>query len=1849
MRIKSIFSLSGFMCLLLLAGMVKAQTVSTMGGTNYTGANGVGGASTITFVVENNTGGAIFLTDVEHYFQTASNNATITLWYSATSLSGNPTIATPAWTAITSNTLSVPANGVVPCFTGMTFQIPNATQYRFAIQSTNSIRYSGATPVPSPSTFTNAGVTLKVGDAQVAGGNVGVGGSFPNAANNPRWFTGLIKFAPAFIPCANPLVPGTATASATAVCIGATTTLDVTGHTPATNQTYEWESAAAVGGPYTSMGAATSTSAKTTTVNTTTFYRALITCGTATAYTTPVQVVTYNQLGGNYTINAANPTGGTNFQTFKDAVNVLKCGITSPVVFDVSAATGPYNEQVIIPQIPGTSATNTVTFNGNGRTLSFNGGVDAERAVVKLDGADFVTFNDLVVSTNGATYGYGFHLLNNADNNTIKNCTINASTTATGVGVGGIIISGSATSPTATGSNCDNTTIINNTITGGHYGITVYGSTTARSTGNLIARNLIREFYSYGINTSYTSGMVIDSNTITRPTRTSTAIFYGISLDNAFGTTVNKNRIHNPLGGQLTATPTLMGINLQASDPAVGAENKFTNNLIYDFTGGGLQYGIYNDNSDNAQYYHNTISLEHTANTGAFQTQGFFQIGPATNIDFKNNIVKVTRGGLGSKYCLNMMTATTNFTSDRNVLVMPKSPTNIQAVGFFNGVDRLSLADWQIATGKDANSVDNDPLFTNPATGDFTPTSGAVNDIGVPAGVTVDITNAARSTSPDPGAFEFTPPACTAPPVAGAATASPSRMCTGGGTIVLDVVGNSLGAAQTYQWQQATTIGGTYTNVGASNATARRIINNTASMYYRVAITCGGNTTVSTPVYVGVSGPLSGVYTINPLLPASAVNFLSFTDAVNALKCGVSGPVTFEAAGGTYNDQFILNTITGASATNRVRFVSATSNPSDVTVAFTQLSANNNYIVRLNNASFITFQGITFQNTNATSGRIIDIVGTSASDSIADCKLLGPSVTTNNTNTALIFANGGTGANIAISGNELNYGNYGIYVVGSTATLPADWKIENNTIINGFTYGALLQNTSNLKFRNNEVGIGSTAATQWCLNLNNCDNALEVTGNRLFAVTPGIRYGIFITGNNGTATTRGLYANNVIVVGVGSANNAFGIRSDVCTYQRFYNNSVSVNNGGTTGSAGYFTFNATQNNNEVFNNVFHNRGIGPALTVTEPAGSNTNLVDYNNNYAVVDTIIARTTTPAADHKTLSGWRIASNMDRNSISYDPGFASITNLMPDPGNPASWSLNGRGVHIAGNSTDITGAARVVNRADGVPDLGAYEFVPTSQPPVAVAIPAFPANGITQTFLFGQDTVARIVWNANSLLPPNVTVRQYTGTVPPQLQTANPNGYMYFYTDIDVAPNTYDFNSLTYYKDPWMGVINTENAIRLVKSYNNNPWVAYNDATSTVDVNRNTIAANSLTNHGYFSGTNTGGIFSSHITLGGKAVFCPSGTVKLFAHPSTGYNYQWRFNGVAIPGATLNSYDANSAGMYSVDVIDGTSNVARTTPVEVFVVATPTSVVTASGSTHICAGNSVLLTVNTSNNATYKWRLNGAEIPGAFSPTYTATTPGTYTAQATNIGCTSLSSGVTVTIGQPSVYIGRDTAFCQNATLVLDAGNPGATYQWSTGATTRTISITGVVDATYTVKVTTGPGCDATDDINVKIHPLPSVVGISYIKSANNYRLAPSGELNADKYLWIFGDGQTDTSKIITHDYTYRPNSVKLVVYNACGSDTVEAKLALSVQDLDQKSVALSLYPNPAQSQLNVNVEGVTGMADVVIINNLGQVVYKATVANNAKAISLDIANLANGHYMLRVNTADNTAWTFSLKIR
>jgi hypothetical protein len=97
-------------------------------------------------------------------------------------------------------------------------------------------------------------------------------------------------------------------------------------------------------------------------------------------------------------------------------------------------------------------------------------------------------------------------------------------------------------------------------------------------------------------------------------------------------------------------------------------------------------------------------------------------------------------------------------------------------------------------------------------------------------------------------------------------------------------------------------------------------------------------------------------------------------------------------------------------------------------------------------------------------------------------------------------------------------------------------------------------------------------------------------------------------------------------------------------------------------------------------------------------------------------------------------------------------------------------------------------------------------------------------------------------------------------------------------------------------------------------------------------------------------------------------------------------------------------------------------------------------------------------------------------------------------------------------PVVNLGNDTSIAFGQMILLDAGNPGCTYQWSTGAVSQSFFVAGNIIVTVTV--TNADGCSATDTIQISV-----ISGIEELQSA--FSIAPNPvndqlKISADHFI-------------------------------------------------------------------------------------------------------------------------------------
>jgi len=219
------------------------------------------------------------------------------------------------------------------------------------------------------------------------------------------------------------------------------------------------------------------------------------------------------------------------------------------------------------------------------------------------------------------------------------------------------------------------------------------------------------------------------------------------------------------------------------------------------------------------------------------------------------------------------------------------------------------------------------------------------------------------------------------------------------------------------------------------------------------------------------------------------------------------------------------------------------------------------------------------------------------------------------------------------------------------------------------------------------------------------------------------------------------------------------------------------------------------------------------------------------------------------------------------------------------------------------------------------------------------------------------------------------------------------------------------------------------------------------------------------------------------------CEGGEVQLFANTTGGsgnFNYQWHSIPEGFTSVEQNPVlTPDETRDYIVEVIDGMVSMFDTVTVNVL----PKPEVNIGEDAVICGEGSIELNAG-NEGAAYLWST------GETSQTITvqeAAGSGVKTVwvEVTNeSGCSNADTIEIDFAALPVVELGNDTSFCaqDGSYIVLDAGNEGAAYSWSTGDTDQTLTVDtltlGYGSHDISVEVTDDKGCMGTDEVTVEL---------------------------------------------------------------------------------------------------------------------------------------------------------------------
>lgn len=350
------------------------------------------------------------------------------------------------------------------------------------------------------------------------------------------------------------------------------------------------------------------------------------------------------------------------------------------------------------------------------------------------------------------------------------------------------------------------------------------------------------------------------------------------------------------------------------------------------------------------------------------------------------------------------------------------------------------------------------------------------------------------------------------------------------------------------------------------------------------------------------------------------------------------------------------------------------------------------------------------------------------------------------------------------------------------------------------------------------------------------------------------------------------------------------------------------------------------------------------------------------------------------------------------------------------------------------------------------------------------------------------------------------------------------------------------------------------------------------------------------------------------------CTGGTVGLSATGATTYTWQpVNLNGSAI------TVTPGSSTTYTVSGTNSGCN--GTSTINVSIISAPALVLTPSSSS-VCAGGSS--TINASGYTTYTWmpgNLNGN------SNVFTPPSNQTYTVSGKIGNCNGTQTAVINVVNIPTVSITGNTVICAGKNANLTA-NGAASYSWSTGPTTSTISVS---PSTLTTYVVTGNNstCSNTAAISVSVNPNPTLA----ISSSSNpicvgdgVNLTGSG---ANTYTWSTNTSFNPIYETPTVTTTYTiTGTVNGCTSTAVFTQSVNACGGVGLQSQILSSTDLLIFPNPTNDQITISYVG--KKFDYVIYDNIGRLI--TSDKDITDQVKLKVNEYAKGVYFIEINTGN-----------
>ncbi|UGU18219.1 DNRLRE domain-containing protein [Sinomicrobium kalidii] len=201
------------------------------------------------------------------------------------------------------------------------------------------------------------------------------------------------------------------------------------------------------------------------------------------------------------------------------------------------------------------------------------------------------------------------------------------------------------------------------------------------------------------------------------------------------------------------------------------------------------------------------------------------------------------------------------------------------------------------------------------------------------------------------------------------------------------------------------------------------------------------------------------------------------------------------------------------------------------------------------------------------------------------------------------------------------------------------------------------------------------------------------------------------------------------------------------------------------------------------------------------------------------------------------------------------------------------------------------------------------------------------------------------------------------------------------------------------------------------------------------------------------------------------------------------------------------------------------------------------------------------------------------------------------------------ITISIsGDNKVYTGYKNANCTTLSAAVSGGTGNYSYSWNTGETTRDIQVCANETTTYTLTVTDGSGCSATEDFMV------------YTENV----IEKSNKNNTDKIV-LCHKGQT---------IYIAENAVEDLLYEGAVLGKCNPTATPETDGITLKYV----WPNPVTGPVSVYIENEYRRVktQILVFDSNGQCVFRKNIRLNKglNDFSIDLGNNIPGIYFIKI---------------